>query len=319
MLKGILAKGVKPFLFRQSRMFSKVQIKLGTIGESVTEATVKTFNKKIGEAVNVDDVVIVVESDKGEAPVRSTHSGVITKYLYNEGDDVTIGADIFELDTEGKASAAPSQPKAEAPKQESKPAPEAAKPAPTETKAAPKAQPAPTPKAAPAASSGASKDTIQFTEPVYQREETREKMSRMRKTVAKRLKESQNTYASITTFQEIDMGAVMDIRKDLGAEWAKKNGLKLGFMSFFLKACARALVERPVVNALMDIDNGEIIYRNFVDISVAVQSPKGLVVPVMRDVQKMSFFDCENVAFLSTRLSRLLLRKPETIDSSSRR
>ena len=122
-----------------------------------------------------------------------------------------------------------------------------------------------------------------------------------RKTVAQRLKESQNTYASITTFQEvfipdqIDMKNVMDIRKDLGEEYAKKTGLKLGFMSFFLKACARALVERPIVNAVIDDKSGEIVYRNFVDISVAVQAPKGLVVPVMRDVQKMTFFECENV------------------------
>lgn len=90
------------------------------------------------------------------------------------------------------------------------------------------------------------------------------------------------------------MKHVMDIRKELGEEYFKRTGLKLGFMSFFLKAAARALVERPVVNAVMDEQNGEIIYRNYVDISVAVQAPKGLVVPVMRDVQKMTFFDVEN-------------------------
>lgn len=118
----------------------------------------------------------------------------------------------------------------------------------------------------------------------------------MRKTIGQRLKQSQNTYASITTFQEIDMKHVMDIRKELGDEWAKKYGIKLGFMSFFLKAAARALVERPIVNAVIDDASGEIVYRNYVDISVAVQSPRGLVVPVMRDVQKMTFFDIENVA-----------------------
>lgn len=117
----------------------------------------------------------------------------------------------------------------------------------------------------------------------------------MRRTIAQRLKQSQNTNASITTFQEIDMKHVMDIRKELGDEWAKKYGMKLGFMSFFLKAAARALVERPIVNAVIDDERAEIIYRNYVDISVAVQSPRGLVVPVMRDVQKMTFFDVENV------------------------
>lgn len=91
------------------------------------------------------------------------------------------------------------------------------------------------------------------------------------------------------------MKHVMDIRKELGEEWAKKTGLKLGFMSFFLKACAKALVERPIVNAVIDDKTNEIVYRNFVDISVAVQAQKGLVVPVMRDVQKMTFFDTENV------------------------
>lgn len=91
------------------------------------------------------------------------------------------------------------------------------------------------------------------------------------------------------------MKNVMDMRKELGEEFTKKHGLKIGFMSFFLKACARALVERPIVNSVIDDEKQEIVYRNFVDISVAVQAPKGLVVPVLRDVQKMTFYDCENV------------------------
>lgn len=318
---------------------------MGTIGESVTEATVKTFNKKVGDTVNVDEIVVVVESDKGEAPVRSTHKGVITNFMFKEGDDVKIGTPVFELDTDGSGKAsdsskteAKSEPKKEAPKTEKKEEPRREEPKREEPKKEePHKEARETPKheqksesksaepkkEAPKSSEGTSKpaqsDTIKFTESVYTRQETREKMTRMRRTIGKRLKDSQNTYASITTFQEIDMKHVMDIRKDLGEEYAKRTGLKLGFMSFFLKAAARALVERPIVNAVIDDDKGEIVYRNYVDISVAVQAPKGLVVPVMRDVQKMTFYDCEYVKFISQRLLSHSERRPRMESLSLKR
>lgn len=109
-------------------------------------------------------------------------------------------------------------------------------------------------------------------------------MSQLRKTVAKRLKESQNTYASVTTFQIIDMTEILKLRKELGEDFQKKTGFKLGIMSFFIKAVAIALEERPIVNSVIDSKTMEIIHRNYIDISVAVSSPKGLVVPVLRDL-----------------------------------
>lgn len=127
------------------------------------------------------------------------------------------------------------------------------------------------------------------------REERREKLSRMRRTVATNLKDSQNINVSTTTFQEIDMSAVMNMRKELGAEFLKEKGLKLGFMSFFIKAATRALVERPVANAVIDTETNEVIYKNYVDMSVAVSSPRGLVTPVLRNLQTKSFTDVEGV------------------------
>jgi len=125
------------------------------------------------------------------------------------------------------------------------------------------------------------------------RTERREKMSRMRKTVAANLKSSQQTCASVTTFQELDMHEIMVLRKELGEEFMKRNGLKLGFMSFFIKACARGLMERPVVNAVIDNVTNEIIFRDYVDISVAMSAPKGLVTPIIRNAQNMSFAEIE--------------------------
>ena len=118
-----------------------------------------------------------------------------------------------------------------------------------------------------------------------ERKETREKMSKLRKTVAKRLKESQNTYASVTTFQIVDMHEIMQLRKELGEKFQKETGLKLGIMSFFIKASAQALKERPMVNSVIDSETFEIIHRNYVDISIAVSTPRGLIVPVLRNVQ----------------------------------
>ena len=118
-------------------------------------------------------------------------------------------------------------------------------------------------------------------------------MSRLRKTVAKRLKESQNTYAQVSTIQEIDMSNVMTVRKELGETFLKAHGVKLGFMSFFIRACTIALQERPLVNSVIDNAGDNIISKNYVDISVAVSGPNGLVVPVIRDCQEKSFADLE--------------------------
>lgn len=122
-------------------------------------------------------------------------------------------------------------------------------------------------------------------------------MSRLRKTVANRLKESQNTYAQVTTMQEVDMSDIITMRKELGEAFLKTHGIKLGFMSFFIKACALALEERPIVNSVIDAKGENVISRNYVDISVAVSGPNGLVVPVIRDCQDKSFAEIERDLF----------------------
>ena len=126
-----------------------------------------------------------------------------------------------------------------------------------------------------------------------ERQESKQKMSRLRKTVAKRLKDSQNTYAQVSTIQEIDMSNIIEMRKELGDAFLKTHGVKLGFMSFFIKACTIALQERPIVNSVIDDQGENVISRNFVDISVAVSGPNGLVVPVLRDCDTKSFADIE--------------------------
>jgi len=125
----------------------------------------------------------------------------------------------------------------------------------------------------------------------FSRGERREKMSKMRQVIAKRLKESQNTYALLTTFQEVDMSAVMELRNKVQESFQKKHNVKLGFMSFFIKASVNALQEIPSVNAV--IDGNEIVYRDYVDISVAVATPAGLLVPVLRNCESLSFADIE--------------------------
>lgn len=131
----------------------------------------------------------------------------------------------------------------------------------------------------------------------FSREERREKMSRIRMKISQRLKDSQNTYALLTTFQEVDMGNVMDIRNAFQNEFVKKYNVKLGFMSFFLKAAVCALQDQPIINAVINGD--EIIYRSYMDISVAVATPNGLLVPVIRNCESLSFADIERVVFMN--------------------
>jgi 2-oxoglutarate dehydrogenase E2 component (dihydrolipoamide succinyltransferase) len=205
--------------------------------------------------------------------------------LAAEGDTVEVDADFFTLDTEGKpnSGAAPvekAEPAAEAPKAaDSAPTPNQATPAKEAPKAAAPAKKAKSPAgAAPTKIHGA-------------RSETRVKMTRMRQRIATRLKDAQNTAALLTTFNEVDMTNIMALRKKYQDQFIAKHGIKLGFMSAFIKASTQALKEQPVVNAYIEGD--EIIYHDFVDVSVAVSTPTGLVVPVLRNVENMGYADIE--------------------------
>ena len=296
-------------------------VKVPPLGESVTEATVARWLKKVGEMVKADETLLELETDKVTLEVNAPAAGVLTKVAAAEGGSVAIGDILGELDSDAKPSVATP---VSAP--EKAPAPVATQ-APTLTPApVMTGSPAPFISASsadklspavrklttetninPATLAGSGKDGRLLKGDVLQAVsnppeisstpssqgplEERVKLSRLRQRIAQRLKEAQNTAAMLTTFNEIDMTNVMAVRKRYQDAFEKKHGVRLGFMSFFTKACVTALKEIPAVNA--QIDGDDIIYKNHYDISVAVSSPQGLVVPVVRGADHLSFADLE--------------------------
>ncbi|EOY12296.1 Biotin/lipoyl attachment - like 10 [Theobroma cacao] len=253
------------------------------MGESITDGTLATFLKKPGDRVAADEPIAQIETDKVTIDVVSPQDGVIQEYVAKEGDTVEPGTKIaiISKSAEGVAPAAPAQKKSE--KVASKPSPPAEAVAKVEATPAaqkPKAPSPPPPKRT-------------ATEPILppKERERRVPMTRLRKRVATRLKDSQNTFAMLTTFNEVDMTNLMKLRSDYKDAFVEKHGVKLGFMSGFVKAAVSALQHQPIVNAVIDGD--DIIYRDYIDISIAVGTPKGLVVPVVRDADKMNFAEIE--------------------------
>ncbi len=292
------------------------EIRVPTLGESVSEATIGKWLKKAGDAVKADEVLLELETDKVSIEVPSPAAGVLSEITVKEGDTVAPGG-LLGMIAEG-AGAAPAAPvKAAAPAAVAAPAAPAAAvpPAPSAAKmmadsgvsveagsgkrgqvlkgdvidaiakgpapaaAAPAA--APVIPAAPRAASAADDAS----------REERVRMTKLRQTIARRLKESQNTAATLTTFNEVDMSAVMDLRNRYKDLFEKKHGVKLGFMGFFTKAVTYALKEVPAVNA--EIDGTDIIYKNYAHIGVAVGTDRGLVVPVVRNADKMTIAEVE--------------------------
>lgn len=280
----------------QLRYFASKVVQCPTMGDSITEGTVQEYSAQEGEFVKRDDIVAVVETDKVMVDIRAPEDGVITKFHVPEGEVIEVGADFFEMDPDATGPAAGSATKEE-PAPAATPEPTPAAPA-EETKAAP---PPPTPPPAskptpPPASSGPPPPGMQvgssgLSTITGSRTETRVKMSRMRQTIAKRLKDAQNTNAMLTTFNEIDMSAFMKLRGQFQETFQKKHGVKLGFMGAFVRGVVQAAKEQPVVNAVIDGD--EIVYRDYVDISVAVATPTGLVVPVIRNCEQLSYAGVE--------------------------
>ena len=277
------------------------------MGDSITEGTIVDIPVGPGDFLQVDDVVLVLETDKVSVDVRAPVAGALVEVLGEVDDVVEVGSALFRIDTDADApesSVHPPVPEEVAHSiEEAPPAPKAAASAPppavtTPSPAAPTKQvssppPSSAPKAAPPASTPIPEQTLFLG----QRTERRTKMSRMRQRVAARLKDAQNTAAMLTTFQECDMGNLMEMRNKYKDDFFKKHDVKLGFMSAFVKAATAALQELPAVNAYMDDANKEIVYREYVDISVAVASPAGLVVPVLRNTETMGFADVErNIA-----------------------
>lgn len=294
------------------------EVRVPTLGESVSEATIGTWLKKEGDTVKVDEPLVELETDKVSIEVPSPVSGVLSEILAKDGETVEVNALLAQI-AEGAEGAAPakSEAKSEAPAEKAeKPAAAAAAPAKSDMPAAPSAQKlmaenkidagdvsgsgkrgqvlkgdvldaigkGSKPAAAPAAARPASSADD------APREE-RVKMTRLRQTIARRLKEAQNTAAMLTTYNEVDMSAVMDLRKKYKDLFEKKHGVKLGFMGFFTKAVCHALKEVPGVNA--EMDGTDIIYKNYCHVGVAVGTDKGLVVPVVRDADQMSIAGIE--------------------------
>jgi len=312
------------------------EIKVPTLGESVSEATVARWLKQVGATVQVDEPLVELETDKVTLEVNATTAGTLSEIVAPEGSNVEVGA-ILGIIGEGAAAAAPAAKPAPAAAQHTTPATAptltvhaggvtTAEPAhdvlspavrklveenhldaakiPASGKdgrltkedvqnylAQPKAAPAAKPAPAPAAPAPSMWKPVPAGQRPRAAQEERVRMTRLRQRIAERLKEAQNTAAMLSTFNELDMSNILAVREEYKAFFEKKHGVKLGFMSFFVKACIQALKEIPAVNA--EIEGTDLVYKNYYDIGVAVGTPQGLVVPVVRDADKMSFAQIE--------------------------
>lgn len=265
------------------------------MAESISEGTLKQFSKSIGDYVEQDEEIATIETDKIDVAVNATESGIIREFFVNEEDTVTVGQDLVRVELGGEKPAESEKPKEEP--AASKPAAEAEKPkSQPEPVQAEKPAPPPQPKEQPQKKSQPEPAAASQSEPATgNREERRVKMNRMRLRIAERLKQSQNTAASLTTFNEVDMSNIMEFRKLYKEEMLKKTGVKLGFMSAFSRAAVLAMRDIPAVNASIEGPNGgdTIVYRDYVDISVAVATEKGLVTPVVRNVESLDMISIE--------------------------
>jgi 2-oxoglutarate dehydrogenase E2 component (dihydrolipoamide succinyltransferase) len=275
-----------------------IEIKVPPLGESVSEAAIAKLHKKVGDAVKADEIIVELETDKVTLEVNAPANGVISGLNVKEGDNVKVG-DLIAMMQEGGATVVAKV--AEVPVQKSNeeiplsPAPKklAAENNIDTTKISGSGKDGRVTKgdvleaiSKPAVAAAPKAPTNFGEKPVE-----RVRMSKLRQKVSERLKESQNTAAILTTFNEVDMSAVMALRASYKDIFEKKHGVKLGFMSFFVRACVEALKEIPAVNA--EIDGTDIVYKNFYDIGVAVGSPQGLVVPVLRCADQLSLAGIE--------------------------
>lgn len=303
------------------------EIIVPTLGESVTEATVAQWLKQVGDHVEVDDPLVELETDKVTLEVNASAAGVIKEIKVKEGENVAVGTVLGKIGEGEGVAAAPAEKKTEKKADAPKAAKVAAEPTANDDAAA---------DLSPAVrkivddnnldpskitgtgkdgrltktdvlaymESGEAKAAPQPAAPAVVADqgarEERVRMTRLRQRIAERLKEAQNTAAMLTTFNEIDMTNCMALRAQYKDSFEKRHGIKLGFMSFFVKACIQALKDFPAVNA--SIDGDELVYKNYYDIGVAVSTPTGLVVPVLRDADKKSFAEVEaGIVDLGTR------------------
>ncbi|KAG3113779.1 Dihydrolipoyllysine-residue succinyltransferase component of 2-oxoglutarate dehydrogenase complex [Phytophthora idaei] len=253
-------------------------INVPSMGDSISEGTIVTMLKNVGDYVRADEAVLIVETDKVSVDVNAPVSGKLTSVLAKLEDVVEVGSPLFVID---KAAPAPAESAAPA----SAPAAAAAS-APAEKAPVSSSKPSTPAPAAPATPSVPSTGR-------YNRNETRVQMSALKTRASQRLKDTQNSAAMLSTFQECDLGNLIALRNELGESFEKAHGVKLGIMSSFLKASAQALERIPAANSFVDMEAKEIVYNDFVDINVAVASERGVVMPVIRNVEKLSVVDIE--------------------------
>lgn len=280
-----------------------VEVNVPVFAESISEGTLLTWHKKVGESVGRDETLVEIETDKVVLEVPAPQAGVLVEIIVQDGETVTSQQLLAKIDTEAAAAAT------EAPAAQAAPAAPAA--APASNAQAGVAMPA---AAKLAAEKGVDVNSVQGSGrdgrvlkedvqnapaaakaaaplPAGARPEQRVPMSRLRARVAERLLQSQATNAILTTFNEVNMAPVMELRKKFQDAFVKEHGVKLGFMSFFVKAAVHALKKFPVINA--SVDGNDIVYHGYFDIGIAVGSPRGLVVPILRNADQMSFADIE--------------------------
>ena len=290
----------------------QIEVKVPTLSESVSEATLVSWHKKEGDAVKRDENLIDIETDKVVMELPAPADGVLVKIIKADGGTVGSGEVIAMIDTEGKAAAAApaAAPAAAAPAKAAVAASAPASPAAAKIAAENNVNTADiagtgrggrvtkedvvnkvsgAPAAAPAPAAKPAAPAVQL--PVGNRTEQRVPMSRLRARIAERLVQSQSTAAILTTFNEVNMAPVIDLRNKYKDKFEKEHGVKLGFMSFFVKAAVAALKKYPVLNA--SVDGNDIVYHGYFDIGIAVGSPRGLVVPILRDADQMSLAQVE--------------------------
>ncbi|ETK94990.1 hypothetical protein F441_02125 [Phytophthora nicotianae CJ01A1] len=256
-------------------------VNVPSMGDSISEGTIVTILKNVGDYVRADEAVLIVETDKVSVDVNAPVSGKVTSVLAKLEDVVEVGSPLFVID---KAAPAPAESAAAAAAPAAAPTAAASAPAEKAPVSSPKpSTPAP---AAPATPSAPSTGR-------YNRNETRVQMSALKTRASQRLKDTQNSAAMLSTFQECDLGNLIALREELGESFEKTHGVKLGIMSSFLKASAQALQRIPAANSFIDMEAKEIVYNDFVDINVAVASERGVVMPVIRNVEKLSVVDIE--------------------------
>jgi 2-oxoglutarate dehydrogenase E2 component (dihydrolipoamide succinyltransferase) len=272
-----------------------IEIKVPVLPESISEATVAVWHKQPGDPVQVDDVIVEIETDKVVLEVPAEEAGVLTKIIAQEGE--TVGAQqILGTMTEGSEiqDNEPGEPETESEAQEDT-SQESEPQIKNETNDSVAAEKPPEPQESISEEPQATTAQVSTPQPsitsVGNRMEERVPMNRLRKTIATKLHSTTQNTAMLTTFNEVDMSAILSMRKSYKEPFEKKYGVKLGFMSFFVKAAVEALKKFPTVNAYIDGD--DIVYHGYCDVSVAVSSDRGLVVPVLRDAHKMAMHDIE--------------------------